>query len=214
MNYGGKARPTRRLIARTLLALPMILWPLDRAAAASPDAGARVQRLYDALLGMMKDGTSLGPKGRYDRLWPVIGQTFDIPFMSRMVVGLGWPDASPQQQQAMVNAFWRFTTATYADRFDDYGGQQFQVTGEQSQGATVIVDSRIVRADGTSVSIRYLMHQTRGSWLVADVYLDGTVSELATRRSEFSTIVRENGIDGLVAALNAKASSLVGSVRN
>jgi phospholipid transport system substrate-binding protein len=212
MSFGGKARPTRRLIARALLSLPITWLAFGRAAAAMPSARVPIERLYDTLLATMKSGASLGAQGRYDRLRPVIGQTFDLPFMAQMVVGLDWANASPRQQQAMIDAFWRYTTATYASSFDRYGGQQFHVTGEEARGADTIVDSRIVRADGSSVAILYLMHETRGSWLVADVYLDGTISELATRRSEYSSILRENGIDGLVAALNAKASALVGTV--
>jgi phospholipid transport system substrate-binding protein len=43
---------------------------------------------------------------------------------------------------------------------------------------------------------------------IADVYLDGTLSELATRRPEFSSIIRAQAIDGLVAALNKKTETL------
>jgi phospholipid transport system substrate-binding protein len=193
-----------------LLALTAASQRFARAAAAAPDAETPIRRLYDTLLSTMKDGASLGARGRYDKLRPVIEETFDLPFMSRTVVGLDWASASANQQQATIDAFRRYTTATYADSFDHYGGQRFQVTGERSRGTNVIVESSIVRADGTSVAILYLMHEARGSWLVADVYLDGTISELATRRSEYSGILRESGIDGLVAALNAKASSLGG----
>jgi phospholipid transport system substrate-binding protein len=53
------------------------------------------------------------------------------------------------------------------------------------------------------------MRQNGGVWRIADVYLDGTISELATRRSEFAAILRSRGIDGLIEKLNTKANSLV-----
>ena len=43
---------------------------------------------------------------------------------------------------------------------------------------------------------------------LADIYLDGAISEVATRRSEFATILRNDGIDGLIVALNRKADIL------
>jgi phospholipid transport system substrate-binding protein len=58
------------------------------------------------------------------------------------------------------------------------------------------------------VNINYLVRQNGGTWQIADVYLDGTISELATRRSEFASILRTQGINGLIAMLNNKAAVL------
>ena len=45
-------------------------------------------------------------------------------------------------------------------------------------------------------------------WLISDIYLDGAISEVATRRSEFAAILKSQGIDGLIAALNRKSEIL------
>ncbi len=83
------------------------------------------------------------------------------------------------------------------------------MTGEQPSPSGVLVSSRIIKADGSPVEIDYLMRQDgAGTWLIADIYLDGTISELATRRSEFAAILRSQGIDGLIEALNRKADML------
>ena len=52
------------------------------------------------------------------------------------------------------------------------------------------------------------MRKNGDSWLISDIYLDGAISEVATRRSEFAAILRNEGIDGLIAALNRKADAL------
>ncbi len=57
------------------------------------------------------------------------------------------------------------------------------------------------------MSINYLMRRSDGAWRIADVYLTGTISELATRRSEFSSVLRDQGVDGLIAVLNRKAGT-------
>jgi len=85
---------------------------------------------------------------------------------------------------------------------------RLQVAGEQPVAAGVIVHSRIVKADGEPVSIDYLMRENAGGWQISDVYLDGTISELATHRSEFAAILRSRGIDGLISTLNRKAELL------
>ena len=200
----------RRRTARLLFVLlALAALPVGTHAAMS-DAADKVRGFYDALLSTMRDGPSLGAKGRYERLKPVIGRTFDLPYMARAVVGPAWASASAAEQQEMTDVFSRYVTAIYADRFDSFSGEQLQVSGEEPYAANVIVDSRIVKADGKPVVIKYLMRRNGDDWRVVDVYLEGTISELATRRSEFSSIVRQKGIDGLVAVLDQKVESLVG----
>ena len=61
------------------------------------------------------------------------------------------------------------------------------------------------------VALDYVTRQAGDRWQVVDVYLTGTISELATRRSEFAAILKNEGIDGLIAALNRKADLLTGT---
>ena len=74
-----------------------------------------------------------------------------------------------------------------------------------------MVHSQIIKASGEPVKVDYMMHRAGDNWLIADIYLDGAISEVATRRSEFSTILKNEGIDGLIAALNRKADILTGT---
>lgn len=199
----------RRWLARLFFVHLALAALTVSAGAAVGDAADKVRGFYDALLSTMTDGPSLGAKGRYERLKPVIGRTFDLPYMARAVVGPAWASASVAEQQGMIDAFWRYVTATYASRFDSYSGQQLQVTGEEPHAPNFIVDSRIVKADGKPVVIKYLMRSNGDSWRVVDVYLEGTISELATRRSEFSSIVERRGIDGLIAILDQKTEDFI-----
>jgi phospholipid transport system substrate-binding protein len=75
----------------------------------------------------------------------------------------------------------------------------------------VMVRSQIIRANGEPVRVDYMMRQSGDAWLISDIYLDGAISEVATRRSEFAAILRSDGIDGLIAALNRKADMLTGT---
>jgi phospholipid transport system substrate-binding protein len=202
--------PSKSVRAAVLVAL-LALGLAPRAALAVPAGGGdAVRGFYDALLSTMKNGAALGQSGRYAKLEPVVRSTFDLPLMARLAVGPAWAGLSDGQRQQVSEAFGRYISAVYAERFDSYSGEQLQVAGEQPVAAGVIVHSRIVKADGEPVSIDYLLRQNAGGWQISDVYLDGTISELATRRSEFAAILRSRGIDGLISTLNRKAELLTG----
>jgi phospholipid transport system substrate-binding protein len=191
------------------LGLAMLSYPVHAAPASGGDA---VQGLYDALLSTMKNGRTLGQSGRFTQLEPVIRRTFDIPAMARLSVGSSWASLSEVQRQQVTESFGRYISAIYADRFDSYAGQKLQVTGEQPDPAGVMVRSQIVKANGEPVKIDYMMRRNGEGWLISDVYLDGAISEVATRRSEFAAIVKADGVDGLIAALNRKADTLTGTM--
>jgi phospholipid transport system substrate-binding protein len=194
----------------TGLGIAMLAYP----AHATPTSGGdTVQGLYDALLGTMKSGRSLGQSGRFARLEPIIRRTFDIPTMARLSVGSSWATLSEAQRQQVIGSFGRYISAIYADRFDSYAGQKLQVTGEQPAAAGVMVKSQIIKANGEPVNVDYMTRRNGDTWLISDVYLDGAVSEVATRRSEFGAILKNEGIDGLIAALNRKANMLNASTQ-
>src|SRR5271163_5001551 len=201
--------PTRKaLYVAAMLAASALPYPVYAAAS----GGDTVQGLYDALLGTMKNGRILGQSGRFTQLEPVIRRTFDIPSMTRLSVGPAWASLSEAQRQQVTESFGRYIAAIYADRFDSYAGQKLQVTGEQLNPGDLIVRIQIIKASGEPVKVDYMMRRNDGVWLISDIYLDGAISEVATRRSEFSTILKNEGIDGLIAALNRKADILTGTM--
>jgi phospholipid transport system substrate-binding protein len=180
------------------------------ARAAEPEDS--VVSFHESLLGTMKEGRTLGASGLYARIEPVIHRLFDIPSMARLVIGSTWPGLSPAQQQLAIAAFGAYVSATYADRFASYSGQRLEVIGQQPSAASVLVKTHIIKASGEPVAVDYLMHESDGGWRVADVYLDGAISQLATQRSEFGAILRRDGFDGLIAALQRKVNLLTGTV--
>ena len=131
--------------------------------------------------------------------------------MTRLSVGASWAGLSDARRQQLTDSFGRYISAIYADRFDSYAGQKLQVTGEQPNPAGIMVRSQIVKANGEPVQVDYMMHRNGDGWLISDIYLDGAISEVATRRSEFSAILKNEGVDGLIAALNRKADILTGT---
>ena len=212
MSARQAASAWRSIAALVLFALAISGGPGSARAAAS-GASEPIRQFYDVLLSNMQHGAVLGPKGRFEKLAPVIEQTFDLQFMTRTALGPAWSGISDAERQQVMNAFGRYVAATYADSFDKYSGEKLQVTDEQPRGSGVIVDSRIVSADGSFVTIRYLMHEGGGAWRIADIYLSGTISAVAVRRSEFSSIIERHGVPGLIRMLDQKVDFLTGAVK-
>jgi phospholipid transport system substrate-binding protein len=125
-----------------------------------------------------------------------------------MKAGPSWATLTEAQRQQVTESFGRYISAIYADRFDSYTGQKLQVIGEQPAVAGIMVRSQIVKANGEPVNVDYMMRRNGDNWLISDIYLDGVISEVATRRSEFAAILKTDGVDGLIAALNRKADIL------
>jgi phospholipid transport system substrate-binding protein len=157
----------------------------------------------------MQEAELLGYEGRYVWLDPAVRDTFNLAFMARVTAGRYWKKANVAQQDRFVDAFARMTVATYASRFDDYAGESFEfLSQEDAPRDTLLIKSNIVKKDGSKVAINYLLRRFDEEWRIIDIYLKGNFSELATRKSEYASILRSVGMDGLISALDRKIASL------
>jgi phospholipid transport system substrate-binding protein len=181
------------------------------AAAQAVDAPEKtIDGLNAKLLDTMKQAQALGVQGRFDALAPVLAKTYDIASMSRVAVGQSWESLQPDQKAAVTDAFARMMTATYAKRFDGFSGETFQIVEIADRApADKLVKTRIVQSNGKPVAINYLMRKTGAEWRIVDVYLDGTISELASRRAEFTSILKSGGPDALIASLRRQGDKLL-----
>ena len=181
------------------------------AAAETDPAVTRIRGFYDVLLDTMKVAQRLPVRARYEKLEPVVRATLDLPAMTRIAVGPAWTSIPDAQREALIEQFLRMTIATYASRFDGYSGERFEVDpAPETRGENRIVHSKLVRQKDDPIALNYLVHSTADGWKAIDVYLNGTISELATRRSEFSTLLRSGGPGALIDSLRQRADKLLG----
>jgi phospholipid transport system substrate-binding protein len=180
------------------------------AAPAHADAAtALIKRLNDTLLATMQSAKKLGFEGRYEKLEPVLESTFDMNFMTQYSAGRYWRKLTAEQKKKLVEAFSRLTVATYASRFDGYSGERFRILSEETpREGNKLVKSELVKSDGEPVKLNYLLRDTKDGWRVIDIFLKGTISELATKRSEYSSTLGNEGFDGLMAIFEQKISGL------
>jgi phospholipid transport system substrate-binding protein len=178
------------------------------ARATSPGPTDVIRQFYGELQNVMQHATTLGARGRYQKLEPIVLRMFDVPYMARLSIGPSWARLAPDQKRRVAQAYGRYLTALYATRFDGYSGERFEVLGEQQIKHATMIKTRIVKSNGEPVSINFVMHDNDIAWQARDVYLDSAISEVATRRSEFSAVLRTSGIDALIDSLNKKADEL------
>ncbi len=170
-----------------------------------------VEGFHAALLDAMRTARALGPRGRERRLRPAMQAAFDLPAMTRIAVGPPWTGLAEDERQALMSAFSDWVVATYANRFDGYAGESFATAGESAlQSGDRLVRTQLVRPNDAPVQLNYLLRGGEGRWRVVDIYLSGTISELASRRSEFTTLLREGGAERLAAELRRRTGTLLG----
>jgi phospholipid transport system substrate-binding protein len=183
-------------------------WPLAApvcASAAQADPAAAQIEGFDAqLIDLMKSAKALGPAGRFHKLEPVVARAFDIPLMIRFAVGPSWPSIPTGQQQQLTEAFGKLTAASLAHNFSGYSGQHFEINPNVvTRGPDKVVSTTLVSPSDQPVSIAYRMRQNGGAWKIIDVYYNGAISQLTTRRADFQGSLEHGGAGALVAHLNA-----------
>lgn len=168
-----------------------------------------VDRLHAMLLGVMQQARALGFDGRYNALAPTVIESFNLPLMARVTVGRHWNRLNEQQRTEFVDAFTQMTLVTYASRFDDYAGERFEFVAQDQTAKSVVIKTRLVKADGDTVRLDYMLRQFDDGWRIIDVLSKGSYSELATRRSEYSSIIKREGFPALMSKLHQKVAELV-----
>ncbi len=169
-----------------------------------------VERINEALLDAMRNAATLGFEGRYERLEPVLRESFNLPLMARGTAGRYWRELTPAQRDALIERFTRLSIASFAARFDGYSGESFRILGQQpGVRDTVLVQNQLLRpGDEPPVGLNYLLKAFDGRWQVIDIFLDAKFSEIAVKRSEYTSVIKNEGFDSLLASLDEKIAEL------
>jgi phospholipid transport system substrate-binding protein len=190
------------------------MFPALRAFAETPpaDAVATIRQLNAALLVAMKAGAQTDFSHRFEMLAPAVDQAFDLPDVLAVSVGPAWASVPKDQQERLLQAFRRYTIASYVANFDSYAGQSFTVSPETRglDAGRVVVSSRIAPVKGDATDLDYVMKPTAAGWKVVDVLAAGSISRVAVQRSDFRHLLTQGGGEALVASLQRKAADLSG----
>ena len=172
-------------------------------------ATTTIAKLDDTLLTVLKNADTLGFQGRLEKLRPAVADAFDLEFMAEKSIGKYWKPLSDADKARWVALFHEYTAATYAGNFDHFGNQKFEISGEEpSQNDTTVVHTTLIDPGSETTELDYRLQQTPKGPKVIDIYLKGTVSQLALQRSDFTSVLDRGGLDALTTTIRGKIDDL------
>ena len=96
--------------------------------------------------------------------------------------------------------FKKYISKNYLKRFSKINDVSFSNEKRKNFIRFFLVRSNLIIKQ-EKISIDYLLHLKDNTWKIFDVLLDGSVSEVATKKSEFRIYIKEKKIDELIEAL-------------
>ena len=195
------------MIVRNLSAgvLAGILWIAGPGAAAQAQPPTKaVETVVEQVLAQLRD-ESLDPGARRARLREAIAPGFDFESMARSILASAWKKATPEEQASFLQLFQKLLEDTYIAAMEDYSGQMVRYGKERIQGPLASVETFIVRTNGVETPVEYRLRTRDDRWFAYDVTVEG-VSLVNNYRSSFRSIVRKDGMNGLIDQLDRKVN--------
>jgi len=198
----------KKMLMNIKLIVILVSYLLAASAFAQTESSASakqiVEKFQSDLIAVMKEGKQLGYAGRYEKLKEAVINSHDLSKIARIVVGKEGEKLSEEQQQKLDEVFSKLSIASYAHNFKDYSGESFVFDSEeQTTRGGVVIHSHLVIPDDKPVKFDYMLKEKGNSWRIINIIANG-VSDLALKRSEYTTILQREGFDALIAKINEK----------
>ena len=178
------------------------------AALSADQAKTFIDGLSDDAIGSLT-GASVTQPEREARFRSLLEAHFDMPGISKFVLGRYWKLASEPQQAEFQKLFETMLVQSYAKTFAQYGGEKFQTSKSWADGdGTVVVNSHVDRPNGDVIHLDWRVADQDSTLRIIDLVVEG-VSLRATHRSDFASAIQSNG--GTIAALLDLMRQKVGS---
>ncbi|GAB5470399.1 MAG: hypothetical protein Kilf2KO_34290 [Rhodospirillales bacterium] len=178
--------------------------PDDQADAAHAEAA--VAELNATILKALHTPSAKQFDERVVMLRPLMVSAFDYPFMARIAAGRYWKDFTEAQQERYVTLFTDLAVAVAASRFKAQPDAAIEMAGlRDGPRDTKLIETRLILPGSPSRTISYLMrYQPWHGWKAIDVFFEARVSELSTKRSEYTSVLGKEGIPGFLDILQDK----------
>jgi phospholipid transport system substrate-binding protein len=171
--------------------------------AAGPDAIVRdtAQKVLDAL-NQQREELRANP----DKVREIVDQyllpVFDLQYAGRVVLGPAGRNATPEQRERFIQAFYGSLVRTYGTGLLKFTSDTMRVLPYKPEpGAErARVRTEVVLDDGTKAAVDYSLHMTDKGWMFYDVTIEG-ISYLTNYRKMVASEVAQKGLDGLIAQL-------------
>lgn len=168
-----------------------------------------VETVANDALNAVKQDQSV-KAGDLARINKVINE-YVLPYVNlekttRLAAGRHWRQATPQQQRDLVEAFKGTLIRTYSGAFtrvDQASSFSMLPFRGDANADDLVVRSMLSQGNGPSVGIDYRLEKTPQGWKIYDLNVEG-IWLIQNYRNQFSQQISQNGVDGLIAALNKR----------
>ena len=127
---------------------------------------------------------------------------YDAEKMIQMIVGNQWKTITKEEKKKLTQVFEEYITSNYLRMFKKIKNPSFKLIDEKKIGNNyILIKTYLIINDNENVEINYLLIKNKNGWRIFDVLLAGSVSEIATKKSEFSKYLKNNDINQLINAL-------------
>jgi len=147
--------------------------------------------------------------GIYNTTKKLITETYNTEKMLKMIIGDSWKNLNKEIKKEIINVFEEYIAKNYIKRFSKIKNLQFSSLEEKKIGNYKTVKSNLILENDEKISISYLLSPKRQEWKIFDVLLAGSVSEIATKKSEFKSFIVDGNINPLIDALKKKNKTLI-----
>lgn len=191
------------------IAVTLVFFSMDLAVAQNEtplNARQVVETFQAKLIEVMKQGKKLGYQGRYEKLDPAVRASHDLKRIARITVGREWSKLSEQQKEQWIDVFSRLSVSSYAHNFKDFSGESFRFESEEetpNKRGIIVHSFFMIPDEKKEVKFDYLMKKSGDSWLIINIIANG-VSDLALKRSEYSSILDREGYNALISKVTEK----------
>ena len=134
----------------------------------------------------------------------VVKNSYDLEKMGKIIIGIDWKQMDTKTQKEFINVFKRFISVNYFRRFNKINELNFEHQSIIDIEDKFKLARVILTADNEKFKIDYLLGFKNEKWKIFDVLLDGSISEVATKKSDFKKIIKEEGVSGLVKNLSIR----------
>ncbi len=187
------------LLAYTLPVGRPTLEAVAQASTGDAEAKAFIESLADRAIAALT-APDISRSERETRARGLLTDNFAVPTIAQFVLGRYWRVATDEERSEYLKLFEQLIVDTYIDRFSRYSGETLKVTrtAADAESGDVMVYSEISRPAGKPIEVGWRVRSVGSGFKIVDVFVEG-VSMGQTQRSEFSSVIRNNG--GTVEAL-------------
>lgn len=197
--------PVRRLLIMVIVAAVVGVTGIARATV--NDAANFINQLGNQAISTLR-ATDLTLSQREAQFRKLLSRGFDLHFIGRFVLGRYWRRATPEQQNDYIALYGEYLLQTYSSRLGGYSGETLIVTGaRQASEKDIVVSTKLDRPNGLDIAADWRVRVIDGRYRIIDVAIEG-ISMAFTQRSDFASVIRRDGMEGLLTVLRARTTKI------